>query len=133
VLDQNEGALAKMIPAFKFFVGGPIGSGKQWFPWVHIDDLVGIFLFAIDNGNVHGVLNGSSPLPVTMKIFSKKLGKVLKRPSIFKVPAIVVKLILGEAAGAVLGGARVIPKRTIESGYVYKNTDLDFALKKIFK
>jgi hypothetical protein len=131
VLDKNDGALAKMIPAFKYFIGGPLGSGNQWFPWIHINDVVGIFLFAIDNENVTGVLNATSPSPVRMKEFSRTIGKVIHRPSLLKVPAFVLKLILGEASEAILGGAQVFPKKTIEAGYKYSFCSVKDALENI--
>jgi uncharacterized protein len=131
VLDKTEGALAKMITPFKFFVGGSLGSGKQWFPWVHIDDVIGIFLFALDNENVNGILNAVSPNPLRMEKFSKSLGKVLKRPAIFKVPAFFLRIIFGEGADVLLTGAQVIPQRTIELGYKFKYENLSEAIKNI--
>jgi uncharacterized protein len=132
VLDKNDGALARMIPAFKFFVGGPIGSGKQWFSWIHINDVVGIFQFAIDNEDVDGIFNAASPSPVKMKEFARTLGKVMHRPSMMKVPGVALRLILGEAADAVLGGVHVVPKRTIEAGYKFRFSALEDALENIF-
>ena len=119
VLDKNEGALARMITPFKYLIGGPLGSGKQWFPWIHIDDVIGIFLYAIDNENVFGILNAVSPNPVRMSEFCKTLGSVMHRPSLFKVPAFVLKIIFGEAADVLLTGARVIPERTMKLGYKF--------------
>lgn len=120
VLDTNEGALVPMINQFRFFVGGPIGSGEQWFPWIHIEDVVKIFLFAIDNQKVSGALNASSPNPLRMNEFCKTLGALMHRPSLFKVPAFILKLIFGEAADVLLTGAQVIPKRTMELGYKFR-------------
>lgn len=131
VLDKNDGALAKMIPAFKFFAGGPLGSGKQWFSWVHINDVVGIFLFALDNEETEGVLNAASPSPVRMREFARSLGKIMHRPSIMFVPEFALKLILGEAADAVLGGAQVIPKRTLEAGYKFQFSSVKDALENL--
>lgn len=120
VLDKYDGALAKMLLPYKFFVGGSIGSGKQWFPWIHIDDATEIFLFALDNKNVEGILNAVAPESINMNRFSKALGKVLRRPSFFKVPELALKVVLGEGASSVLGGANVISKRTLDYGYKFK-------------
>lgn len=120
VLDKNEGALAQMITPFKYFIGGPLGSGKQWFPWIHIDDVAGIFLYALDNENVNGILNAVSPNPLRMNEFCKLLGRVMHRPSLFKVPEFILRLIFGEATEVLLQGAKVIPKRTLQLGYEYK-------------
>jgi hypothetical protein len=133
VLDAKEGALAKMLPPFKYYVGGSLGSGSQWFPWIHNDDVVGIFLFMIDNLNANGTFNAVSPNPVRMKEFCTTLGKLINRPSIINVPEIVLRILLGEAADAILGGARVIPKRTMEIGYNFIYTDLKTALANLIK
>ncbi len=133
VLDKSEGVLAKMIPPFKYFVGGPLGSGNQWFPWVHIDDVVGIFLFALENAGANGVLNAGSPNPVRMKEFCKKLGSVTNRPSLINVPGFVLKFFLGEAADAILSGAKVIPKRTEQAGYKFIFTELKSALENLIR
>ena len=133
VLDKNEGALAKMITPFKFFVGGPLGSGNQWMPWIHINDLTNIFLFSVDNDNVKGIINGVTPNPVRMNEFAGTIGKVLNRPSIFKVPGFVLKIILGEAASVVLEGANVKPKKLQTLGYKFLYDDLEKALTAILK
>ena len=131
VLDKKNGALAKMILPFKFFIGGSLGSGAQWFPWVHVDDVIGIFLFVLDNDNVNGILNAVSPNPVRMNEFCKTLGMVMKRPSMFRVPEFVLKILLGEAAQIILGGAKVNPKRTEEFGYKFEYSGLTEALKNL--
>ncbi|MFH1195243.1 MAG: TIGR01777 family oxidoreductase [bacterium] len=133
VLDKNEGALAKMIIPYKYCIGGPLGSGKQWFPWIHIDDLVNLFVYAIENDFVHGALNGVSPGIVTMKEFSKMLGKAMHRPSIFKVPEFILKIIVGEGADAVTKVSKVVPTRTIESGYHFSYAELEKTLHNILK
>ena len=120
VLDKNEGALAQMITPFKYFIGGPLGTGEQWFPWIHIDDTVGIYLFSLDNENINGILNAVSPNPLRMEEFCKTLGALMHRPSLFKVPAFILKLIFGEAADVLLTGAQVIPERTMELGYKFR-------------
>jgi len=128
VLDGKEGTLAKMVVPFRYFIGGPLGSGKQWFPWIHIDDLVGLFLFALDNGNMSGIINGVSPNPVRMDQFCNMLGKVLHRPSLFRIPAFLLRLVLGEAADVILSGAQVIPKRTLAAGYKFRFESVSGAL-----
>lgn len=128
VLDKKGGALAKMLPPFKMFVGGPIGSGKQWMSWIHHDDLVGLILFALDNPNVSGPLNGSAPNPATNADFSTALGKALGRPSIFPTPAFMLKLMLGEVAQLVTDGTKVLPKRPLELGYSFKYSDVNAAI-----
>ena len=133
VLDKNEGALAQMITPFKFFIGGPLGTGKQWFPWIHIEDVAGIFLHALDNEDVAGILNAVSPNPLRMDEFCVSLGSVMHRPSLFKVPAFVLKLIFGEAVAVLLQGAKVIPKRTIEYGYKFRFETAEEALKNLLK
>ena len=132
VLDKKNGALAKMILPFKFFIGGSLGSGAQWFPWVHVDDVIGIFLFVLDNDNVNGILNAVSPNPVRMNEFCKTLGKVMKRPVLFKVPALALKIIFGEAAQVILEGAKVYPNRTLETGYRFQYENIESALKIFF-
>jgi len=133
VLDKQEGALVPMINQFKYFVGGSIGNGRQWFPWIHIDDIVGIFLFALDNRNVNGVLNASSPNPLRMNDFCKNLGFVMHRPSLFKVPSLIIKILFGEAAEVLLNGAHVFPERTIQAGYKFKFETAEEALKNLLQ
>lgn len=128
VLDPSGGALAKMIVPFKFFIGGPLGSGNQWFPWIHIKDIAKLFVHAVENGDATGPLNGVSTGIVTMKEFSKTLGDVLNRPSIFRVPEFVLNIILGEAASSITKGAKIIPAKTLESGYSFEFKDAGNAL-----
>lgn len=133
VLDKSGGALKRMILPFKLFVGGPIGSGRQWFSWVHADDVVNLYIKAIEDKNIAGAINAVSPNPVTMQKFAKTLGKVMKRPSIFRVPAFVLKIVLGEASIEVLTGAKIYPKRTIELGYKFKYENLLDALRNLLE
>jgi uncharacterized protein len=120
-----------MILPFKLFIGGPIGSGKQWMPWIHINDVVNIFLFALDNQNVTGAVNAVSPEIVTMNDFAKSIGRVMKRPAIFQVPSFVLRIFLGESAEAVLGGAIVQSRKIIEYGYKFQFKNLEKALRNI--
>lgn len=131
VLDRNEGALKKMLMPFKFFIGGPLGRGKQWFPWIHIDDVVEIFNYAIADPQIIGAVNAVAPGSINMKNFASELGKVMKRPSFFRVPEFVLKLILGESADALIYGAKVNPKRLIEYGYEFRYKKIDEAIKSL--
>lgn len=132
VLDADGGLLAQMVGPFKFFAGGPIGDGKQWFSWIHRDDMIGIIKYAIENDSVSGPVNVTAPNPVTNKEFSKALGKALHRPSSVTVPAFAVKLALGELSSIILTGQRVIPEKILEAGYEFKYPEVNEALKAIF-
>ena len=131
VLGKNGGALKKIIPPFKMFIGGPLGSGNQYMPWIAIDDVIGLIMFAIENDSVNGILNATSPNPVTNKEFSNILGKVLHRPSFIPVPGFALKLLLGEMSELLLGSQRVIPERALQLGYKFKYSELESALKGI--
>lgn len=132
VLDKNEGALPKLVLPFKFFVGGSIGSGKQWLSWIHVDDLIKIFLFAIDN-EINGVYNAVSPNPVKMKYFAKTIGKILHRPSFFNVPEFVLKLVLGEGAASILNGAKVKSEKIQMAGFKFHYEKLEDSLISLLK
>jgi uncharacterized protein (TIGR01777 family) len=131
VLAKGKGALAKMVTPFKFFVGGRLGSGKQWMPWIHIDDEIGLILFLIENANAQGSFNATSPNPVTMEEFCKALGKVLNRPSWASVPASALTLLLGEMADMVLTGQRALPKGAEKLGYNFKHPTITKALESL--
>lgn len=133
VLSPEDGALKQMLPAFKFFIGGPLGNGKQWSSWLHIDDIVGIYIYAIENKNLSRAVNAASPNPVRMKEFANTLGKVLNRPSLFPVPKFVLKIVVGEAAEVVTASQRVDVKKLLRSGYVFKFENLEDALRKLLK
>lgn len=120
VLGKGKGALAKMVPPFKFFAGGRLGSGKQWLPWIHLDDEVGLIKFLIDNEKAGGPFNATAPNPVTMDEFCKALGKVLNRPSWAPVPASLLSLMLGEMAEMLLTGQRALPAAALKLGYQFK-------------
>jgi hypothetical protein len=128
VISADGGALKKMLLPFKFFVGGPLGNGKQWFPWLHIDDIIRIYLFALDNPNIQGPLNAVSPGLITMKNFAENIGEVLHRPSIFSVPKIILKIIIGETAEPILASQRVIPEKLLQSGFKFKFENIENAL-----
>ncbi len=129
VLGPNGGALAKMLPPFKMGLGGPIGSGHQWMSWVHIDDLIGIMFHIMNNKNIHGPVNGTSPNPVINKQFSSMLGRTLNRPAFFPLPSFMVKLLMGKMGEELLlSGQRVIPNKLIDAGYVFQYKELESAL-----
>jgi uncharacterized protein len=128
VLDQGGGALAKMLPFFKLGAGGPVAGGEQYMPWIHVDDVVGIYLAALDGHAWHGAINASAPEPVTNKTFSKALGRALRRPAFAPVPGVAVRTLYGEMAEIVTKGQRVVPKAALEHGYAFEHPDLDGAL-----
>lgn len=129
VLAEEGGALEKMLPPFKLGVGGPVAGGKQYVPWVHLDDVVGALLLCIDDERASGPVNITAPEPVTNKVLSKTLGRVLVRPAVTPVPAFAVKFLYGEMASIVTTGARVMPKRLGELGYEYRRPELEPALR----
>jgi NAD dependent epimerase/dehydratase family enzyme len=116
---------------FKLFIGGPLGNGRQWFPWIHVDDIVGIYLQAIDNPNVTGAINGASPGIVTMKEFANTLGKVLKRPSLFPVPKFALKLVAGELGEYAVMSQRTSVDKILSAGYEFKFSNLENSLKNL--
>jgi uncharacterized protein (TIGR01777 family) len=128
VLDREGGALSKMLTPFKMFVGGPVGSGRQWMSWIHHEDLVGLLLLALDNPQARGPLNGTAPNPVTNKEFSKALGRALHRPSFLPTPRFMLRVTLGEVADVITTGQRVLPRRGLALGYIFKFPEIDSAL-----
>lgn len=133
VLSAKGGALAKMLPPFKMGAGGRLGDGKQFMSWIHIDDLVNQFIFLIENEGKHNSYNGVAPNPVDNNSFTKTLGKVLGRPTIFPVPGFGLKVLFGEMSEILLGSQRVVPKRFEEEGYQFKFKNLEDALTDIIK
>lgn len=130
VLDAGGGMLSELLTPFKLGVGGPLAGGSQYLSWIHIDDEVGILLWALDDDAVSGVVNATAPEPATNKEFSKALGRALGRPAIVPVPGLVLDLKFGSEFGKVLrGGQRVLPKRALELGYEFKFPELGGALK----
>lgn len=127
----NGGALAKMIPPFKMFAGGPLGSGQQWFSWIHRDDLVNLIIEALTRPDIEGVLNATAPNPVRMSEFCQSLGEVLSRPSWLPVPGFALEALLGEGAIVVLEGQQVLPKRTTSYGFNYQYPTVKPALTEI--
>ena len=128
VLGDEGGALAKMVPPFRAFIGGPVGSGKQWVSWIHVDDLCGLFLLALDDARAVGALNGTAPSPCTMRDFAQAIGRALHRPSWLPAPAAAVRAAFGEGAALILEGQRVVPRRALDLGYRFRFPTLDAAL-----
>lgn len=127
----NGGAIAKMIPPFRLFAGGPIGSGTQWFSWIHLEDMVNLILEAMKNPEINGVLNATAPTPVRMAEFCRVLGEVMNRPSWLPVPKFAIEALLGDAAIVVLEGQEVQPQRTLAYGFTYKYPTVKQALKEV--
>jgi uncharacterized protein (TIGR01777 family) len=133
VLDAEGGALEKMLPPFRLGIGGPVAGGRQYVPWVHVDDVIAIYLRAIDDPAWSGPVNATAPEPVTNRELSKALGRALKRPAIAPVPGFAVKLLYGEMAALVLGGQRAVPRRALEHGYEFRHPELDEALRSVLR
>lgn len=132
VLGEKGGALGKMLTPFKLGLGSPLGSGNQYMPWVHIDDLVELMLFAAGNSSVATPLNGVSPHPVTNREFTKTLGRVLGRPTFFPpVPGFMLRLMLGEFADVLLGSQRVLPQAALAAGFKFQHPELEPALRNV--
>jgi len=130
VLSKDGGALAKMLTPFRLGLGSPLGSGRQWVPWIHIDDLVGLLLLAAERDDLQGPLNATVPTPVTNREFTKALGRAVHRPTFLPaVPEIVLRLGLGEFAGALLASIRAVPRRAEAAGYQFSHPRLDEALR----
>jgi uncharacterized protein (TIGR01777 family) len=130
VLSKDGGLLKQLLLPFKLGVGGPIAGGEQFMSWIHIDDVVGLFLWALDDHSVWGTINATAPNPVTNRELSKALGRALHRPAIFPVPKFAVTALRGgELADAVAGGARVLPRRALDLGYEFRHTDIDEAMR----
>lgn len=131
ILGRGGGALAKMMPAFKFFVGGSLGSGLHWFPWMHIDDLIAATRFLLQKQDAGGAFNFCAPQAVRYKTFARVLGQQLGRPSFMKTPAFVLKLLAGEMGGAMLSSQRAVPAKLEQAGFSFRYPDLEAALGEI--
>ncbi|RJP71426.1 MAG: TIGR01777 family protein [Ignavibacteriales bacterium] len=127
VLANDGGALSKMTLPYKLFIGGPIGSGKQWMSWIHIEDLINIYIEALENPELSEAINATSPNPVKMNEFAKTIGKVLNRPAYFKVPSFVMKMLLGEASSIVLEGQKVLPLKIKTGNFHFRFPNLENA------
>ncbi|HEX8088395.1 MAG TPA: TIGR01777 family oxidoreductase [Blastocatellia bacterium] len=131
VLSAEGGALKKMLPPIKLGVGGPLGSGKQWFPWIHIEDIVGIFRHTIHSPSLSGPVNGTAPGLANNAEFTKQLGRVLHRPTFLSVPEFALRGLMGEMADVLLGSQRVIPKAMLDDGYKFQYPALTLALENL--
>jgi uncharacterized protein (TIGR01777 family) len=129
VLDRQAGALKTMLLPFRLGVGGPVAGGRQAMPWIHLEDVIGIYLAAIDDERWQGPVHATAPHPVPNREFSKALGRALHRPAIVPVPAFALKILYGGMSKLVLEGQNAVPRRTLELGYRYRHPDLDEALR----
>lgn len=128
VMSAAGGALAKMLPPFRLGAGGRLGSGRQWMPWIHIDDLVGILLHAARSESLRGPINGVAPAPVTNVTFTRALARAVRRPAVLPMPAFALNLAFGEMSGMLMASQRVMPAVALRSGYTFAHPDLDAAL-----
>ncbi len=129
VLDAGGGALGKMLPFFRLGIGGPVAGGRQYLPWIHADDIVAIYLSALDDESWTGPVNAAAPEAPTNRDFSRALGHALHRPAIAPIPAFAVRLLYGDMAEIVTQGHRIVPARLRDHGYRYRHTDLESALR----
>ncbi len=131
-LGREGGALATLLPVFKAFIGGSVGSGTQYFPWIHIDDVCESMVFAVRNKDLAGPFNATAPKPVTMNEFARTLGDVVSRPSLFRVPEFALNMVLGnDAASMITNSHRAIPARLRENGFTFRYDDIGQALGQI--
>jgi uncharacterized protein (TIGR01777 family) len=131
VLASGGGALAKMLPFFRMGIGGPVAGGRQYVPWIHLDDVVGALLHCVDHESAGGPVNLTAPNPVTNAELSRALGHALGRPAVLPVPSFAIKLLYGEMAEMVTTGARVIPARLRELGYAFRHPEVESALRDV--
>jgi uncharacterized protein len=131
VLSPEGGALAKMLPFFRLGIGGPVAGGRQYVPWIHLDDVVGALLLCLDDARAAGPVNLAAPNPVTNTELSRTLGRVLGRPAVLPVPAFALKILYGEMAQIVITGQRVVPSRLNQLGYEFRHPDLEAALRDV--
>ena len=131
VLGKKGGAMEKMVPAFRFYVGGPLGGGMQWFPWIHLEDLISALIFVLEDKDVHGPFNFCSPHPVRNSDLAKTMGRILNRPSFMPAPAFMMKLVLGEFAGTLLDSQRAIPEKLLSCGFNFQYADIGDAIENI--
>ena len=130
-LAADGGALQKMLTPFRWFVGGPIGGGKAWWAWIHIDDLVALYLWALETDGVRGPLNGTSPAPVTNREFARALGSALGRPSFLPTPWFMLRLTIGKFADYLICSQKVLPEKSLRTGFRFQFTDLPAALRSL--
>lgn len=133
VLERTGGALAKMMPSFRYFAGGPMGSGRQYMSWIHRIDWIELIRWIVDTPAIDGPVNATAPVPVTNREFARALGRAMHRPALFPVPSFVLKMMLGEMAGPLLlTGQRVIPQRALAGGFHFRYPEIDQAFRGMF-
>ena len=133
ILGEKGGALGQMIPLFQKYLGGPLGSGNQWFSWIHIEDLTRAFLFLLEHPEISGPLNFTAPNPVRNRTLAKALGKTMGRPSFLPAPGFMLKLILGEFGSILLEGQKVIPQKLLKGGFQFHYPEIEQALQQIIR
>jgi len=131
VLGREGGTLRKLLPIFRAGIGGRVGSGRQWMSWIHADDMADLLVFAVEQGVVCGVLNGTAPNPATNAEFTSQLAAVLQRPAVFPVPLLALRLLYGEMAEVVAGSQRVLPRATESAGFQFRHPELHGALERL--
>lgn len=131
VIAKNAPAVKKILTPYRFFVGGPLGSGEQYFSWIHIDDLISLMLFVSEHKEITGPVNAVSPNPLKMNELSETIGKVMGKPSVLRVPEFMLKIIMGEASELVLSSHRVVPAKAEQYGFKFQFTDFSEAVKNI--
>ena len=129
VLDRRGGALSKMLPFFRLGIGGPVAGGRQYLPWIHADDIVGLYLAALDEESWSGPINAGAPEAPTNREFSRALGRALRRPAVLPVPGLAVRALYGDMADIVTTGKRIVPARALALGYAFRHTELEPALR----
>ena len=125
--------MAKLVPAFKMFVGGPLGDGNQWFPWLHLDDLMAAILYVLENSEISGPLNFCAPNPVRNRELAQALGAILSRPSIMPAPAFMIRLAMGEFGDVFLGSQRTVPDKLTNHGFSFRYPEIRDAIQAVIE
>jgi uncharacterized protein (TIGR01777 family) len=133
VLGEKGGALGQMIPLFQRYLGGPLGNGRQWFSWIHIDDLTRAFLFLLGQPEISGPVNFTAPNPVRNKELAQWLGRIMGRPAFLPAPGFMLKLVLGEFGSILLKGQRVLPRKLLQAGFPFSYPEIDRALRQVIR
>jgi len=133
VLGERGGALGQMIPLFNKYLGGPLGNGRQWFSWIHIEDLVRAYLFLLEHQEISGPVNFTAPNPVRNKELAQWLGRILGRPAFLPTPGFMLRLVLGEFGSILLEGQKVIPQKLLQAGFQFQYPEIAPALRQIVR
>ncbi|VXB34272.1 conserved hypothetical protein; putative NAD(P)-binding Rossmann-fold domain [Pseudomonas sp. 8AS] len=133
VLAADGGFLKRLLPPFRLGLGGPIGNGRQWMPWIHLQDQIGLIDFLLQQADARGPYNACAPQPVRNRAFAQALGRALHRPALLPLPGLLLKIALGELSGLLLGGQKALPQRALAAGYAFRFTAIDSALADLFK